>query len=79
MRGVETMWRYIIKTRFIIFGRELVKKIKTQCERCRYLKKKVIDVGIGPISKRNITIAPALYVTQADMCGPFKIYSLHHK
>ena len=77
--GFETMWRYVIKTRFIIFERELVKKIKTQCERCRYLRKKVIDVEIGPISKHNITIAPAFYATQADMCGPFKVYSLHHK
>ena len=57
----------------------MVKKIKTQCERCRYLRKKVIDVEMGPISKHSITIAPAFYATQADICGPFKTYSLHHK
>ena len=34
---------------------------------------------MGPISKYNITIAPAFYGTQADICGPFKAYSLHHR
>ena len=31
--GVETGWRYVLKTGFIIFERDLVKKIKTQCQR----------------------------------------------
>ena len=71
--GVETVWRYVLKIRFIIFGRDLVKKIKTQCERCKYLKKKVFDVEMGPISKHSITRAPAFYATQADICGPLKL------
>ena len=54
-----------------------MKKIKIRCERCRYLIKKVIDVEMGPISEHNITIA--FYATQADIFGPFKAYSLHHK
>ena len=29
--GVQTVWRYVLKIGFIIFGRNLVKKIKTQC------------------------------------------------
>ena len=77
--GIETVWKCALKTGFIIFERDLVKKIKTQCDRCRYLMKKVIDVEMGPISKHSITIAPAFYATQADICGPFKAYSLHHK
>ena len=32
--GVETLWRYVLKTGFIIFGRDLVEKMKTQCDRC---------------------------------------------
>ena len=34
---------------------------------------------MGPISKHSIAIAPAFYATQADVCSPFKAYSLHHK
>ena len=48
--GVETVWRYALKTGFIMFRKDLVKKIKTQCEKCRYLRKKVIDVEMGPIN-----------------------------
>ena len=38
--GIEIMWRFILKNAFIIEGRDLVKKIQKNCERCRYLKKK---------------------------------------
>ena len=36
--GVETVWKYVLKTAFIRSGRELVKKIRIHCERCRYLQ-----------------------------------------
>ena len=67
--GMETVWRYVLKTAYIIFGRDIVKKIRINCERCWYLRKKVLDVGMGPVSKYNLTIAPAFYATQADICG----------
>ena len=41
--GVETTWRYVLKTVFIVEGHELVKKIKKLCERWRYLEMKTID------------------------------------
>ena len=40
---------------------------------------KNIDVEMDPISKHSITIVPAFYATQADIGGPFKACSLHHK
>ena len=43
------------------------------------MRKKVTDVEMGLISKLSITIASAFHVTQADICGLFKAYSLHHK
>ena len=30
---------------------------------------------MGPISCHNITVAPAYYITQVDLAGPFKAYS----
>ena len=77
--GVETTWRYVLKIAFIIEGRELVKKIKKLCERCRYLEMKTIDVAMGPISKHNTVIAPAFFITQVDLAGPFSAYSKHNK
>ena len=51
-----------------------------------------MDVKMGPISeeesyvcenganiKTQHQIAPRFYATQADVCSPFKAYSLHHK
>ena len=72
--GIETVWRYVMKVAFIISGRILVKKFKVCCLRCRYLRKKFIDVEMGPVSTQNLTIAPAFYSSQVDIFGPFKAY-----
>ena len=68
----------VLKKAFIIEGRELVKKIKT-CQRCRYLAIRTIEVAMGPISRCNMTIAPCFYISQVDLCGPFKPYIYHNK
>ena len=77
--GTETVWKYVLETKYIIFGTDLVKKVKVQCERSRNLRKKTTDAQMGPISKYNVMIAPAFYGTQLAICGPFKAYSMHHK
>ena len=75
--GVETTWRYVLKKAFVIEGRELVNRVKHSCERCRFLHKRTVAVAMGPLSTANLTIAPAFYVTQMDLAGPFKSYCLH--
>ena len=77
--GVETTLRYTMKYGYILGGRELVKMIRKNCERCRFLAKRTIDVSMGPVSKHNLTIAPAFYITQVDLAGPFKAYTPHNK
>ena len=64
-----------MKTAYIIFGRDLVKKVKVKCESCRNLRKRAIDAQMWPISKYNVMIAPDFYGTQVDIFGPFKVYS----
>ena len=73
------MWSFFFKVCFILCGREIVKKIKIHCERCRYLCKGTVNVEMGPVSSYNMTIAPAFYGTQADICGPLKAYFPHNK
>ena len=34
---------------------------------------------MGPISQVNLTLAPAYYISQVDLFGPFKSYSVHNK
>ena len=77
--GVETTWRFVLQKMYVIEGRSLVKLIRNDCQRCRYLEKKALSVQMGPISKHNIMIAPAFYVSQVDLAGPFSCYSPHHK
>ena len=77
--GVETVNRYVLKVCYIIKGRDLIKLFRKRCERCRYLKKKTIDVAMGPVSKSSLHIAPAFYSTQVDLCGLFSAYNNHIK
>ena len=72
--GVETVWRYVLQIAYIIGGRSVVKKFGLNCIRCRFLRKKFIDVEMGPMSEHNLTIAPAFYSSQVDLCGPFTAY-----
>ena len=77
--GIESVWRQVLHIAFVIEGREIVKLVRKLCQRCRYLMKRSIDVAMGPISNFNLTIAPAFYICQVDLAGPFQAYSNHHK
>ena len=77
--GVETTWRYVLKHVYIIEGRNIVKKTKKSCQRCRFLEKRRIEVAMGSVSPCNLCVAPAFYNTQTDLCGPFEAYSYQHK
>lgn len=78
-RGIETTMRYILKEAYIFELRSIVKKFKKSCQRCRYLMKKTIEVSMGPLPSFNLSIAPAFYVCQIDLSGPYKAYSKHNK
>jgi len=77
--GIESVWRNTLKIAYVIEGKSIVKNIRKSCQRCRYLSKKSIDVAMAPISEYNLVIAPAFYVSQVDLAGPFQAYSQHHK
>ena len=73
--GVESVLRYAQRTSHIIGGRTLVKGMKKACPRCRFLEKKGLKVAMGAVSDDSLRIAPVFYVSQVDICGPFKAYS----
>ncbi|XP_066923502.1 uncharacterized protein [Clytia hemisphaerica] len=77
--GIETTWRYVLQTCYILEGRSLVKQVRSSCPRCRYLLKRKFQVIMGPLSEDNLKIAPAFFVAQTDLAGPFQSYSEHHK
>ena len=51
-----------------------MKSIKNSCIKCRILHKESIRVSVGLLGKNNLAIAPAFYLCQADICGPFNAY-----
>ena len=77
--GNETVWRFVQLIAFVIEGKPLVKTFREECPRCRYLKKKAIEVAMGPISDDHLKIAPPFYSCQVDICGPFSSYSSVNK
>ena len=72
--GVESILREINRMAFIIGGRGLVKSMKENCARCRYLHKLEVKVAMGPKHNSNLCIAPAFFNTQVDICGPVESY-----
>ena len=77
--GVESTLRYAQKTAHIIGGRDLIKKVRKGCTRCRILHKKGLKVAMGPIPDESLKIAPVFYYCQTDICGPYKAYSPANK
>ena len=77
--GNETVLRYTKKYAHIVEGRELVKRFRKDCPRSRILAKRTIDVVMGPVSKVDLSIAPAFYISQVDLFGPYKAYSIVNK
>ena len=71
--------RYALKYAYILDGKELVRSFRKDCTRCRYLAKRSVDVVMGPVSKVNLMLAPAFYISQVDLFGPLKAYSVHNK
>ena len=52
--GNEAVLRYTKKYAHIVEGRELVKRFRKDCPRCRILAKRTIDIVMGPVSKVNL-------------------------
>ena len=77
--GVESTIRAVMSLAHILRVRDLVKSIKKNCKRCRYILKRTAEVIMGPTSKDQLCVAPPFYITQVDLCGPFKAYSVHNK
>lgn len=77
--GIETVLRCTLSTTYVIEKREVMKKVKKDCHRCRLLAKRTVKASMGLVSDYNLTIAPAFYYTQEDFAGPFKAYTFHIK
>ena len=68
-----------MKYAYIIEGRELLRSVRRSFIRCKLLLKRTLNVSMGPVSPYQLKIAPAFYITQTDIVGPFKAFSTRNK
>ena len=73
--GNETVWRYVQLIAHVIEGKPIVKQFRLECPRCRFLRKKAIEVAMGPVSDDHLKVAPPFYVCQVDLFGHFWSHS----
>ena len=55
----------------IIGARELATVVRENCHFCKRYKRKLMQVEFGKIHRNRVSIAPAFFYCQADICGPF--------
>ena len=52
----------------------LYEELGEACTTCKKLRKKFLEVSMGPISPHHFTVCPPFWVTQADLFGPVVHY-----
>ena len=62
--------RFVQKVAHIIEGRSVVKMFRDNCPRCKYLNKKAVDFAVGQVPSKNLSVAPAFYISQLDIFWP---------
>ena len=77
--GVEQQLSFMLKILHVENLRFLIKKIRNQCPRCRFLIKKRLNPTTGNQSKLAMLKCPAFYASMIDICGPFTAYEIMAK
>ena len=73
--GYETCYRESLNYFHIIQGPSLFRELGEECAKCRRIRKKFLDVAMGPISDQQLTIAPSFYSAYVDLDGPYHVYA----
>ena len=76
--GYERCLRDSLNHVFILKGLSLFREIGEDCVRCQKLRKRHLDVAMGPVGDEQLIVAPPFWVTMCDMFGPCKIYVPGH-
>ena len=77
--GFETSYRLSLEYCHILQGAGLLRQIGEECSKCRRIRKKYIDVVMGPVSDYQLTLSPPFYTTFCDLDGPYQVYVPGHE
>ena len=77
--GYETCFRLSLGYCHIIQAASLFREIGDECAKCSKLRRKYIDVVMGPVSDHQLTICPPFYAAYIDLDGPYRVYVPGHE
>ena len=77
--GYETCLRLSLEYCHIMQGASLFKQISDECSKCHMIRKKYLDVAMGPVSQNQLTISPPFHVAYCDLDGPYYTYVPGHE
>ena len=73
-RGQETCLRMSLGHVNILQGMSLFREIQDECFKCKMKRGKYVQASQGPLSEKQLLIAPPFYATQIDLFGPLRSF-----
>ena len=56
----------------------IFREMNDECVKCAMLRKKYLEISMGPIADEQLVIAPPFWITMCDIYGPCHIYVPGH-
>ena len=72
--GYETCFRQSLEYCYIIQGSSLFKEIGLECCKCHKVRRKFLDVAMGPVADSQLTIQGPFHSAMVDIDGPYTCY-----
>ena len=77
--GFETSYRLSLGYCHIIQGASLFREIGEECSKCAMIRKKYLEVVMGPVSDFQLTICPPFHAAFCDLDGPYNVFVPGHE
>ena len=73
-KGMESCLRISLEHVNILQGMNFFREISKECIRCKIKRGKFIQASLGPLSEKQLIVAPPFYAIQIDLCGPCRVF-----
>ena len=73
-KGMETCLRVSLEHVRILQGMSLFRELGEDCIRCKIKRGRYIQARLGPLSDKQLIVAPPFYAVQVDLCGPCRVF-----